>query len=208
MRISELFEQTQSLKPLVVFPGRFQPFHLGHRQAYDYLTGKYGQDRVYVATSDRVDPPRSPFAFNEKIRMITATGIAPGQVVQTRDPYRAVELTGQFDPERTLLIFAVSEKDMRENPRFGSWTRRDGTPAYLQPLPADQAQAQPMSQHGYITVVPTVKFSVMGQPMTSASQLRDLWANADAKQRRQIITDLYGRYDARLHQLFDRKLQG
>jgi valyl-tRNA synthetase len=31
---------------LVVFPGRFHPFHLGHKASYDYLTKKYGADSV------------------------------------------------------------------------------------------------------------------------------------------------------------------
>jgi nicotinamide mononucleotide adenylyltransferase len=48
---------------LVIYPGRFHPFHLGHKASYDYLTKKYGENSVYIATSAVQDPETSPFAY-------------------------------------------------------------------------------------------------------------------------------------------------
>ena len=31
---------------LVIYPGRFHPFHRGHRASYEYLAKKYGEDHV------------------------------------------------------------------------------------------------------------------------------------------------------------------
>ena len=48
MFLADLFED--KLDALVVYPGRFQPFHKGHKAVYDGLVKKYGRDRVFIAT--------------------------------------------------------------------------------------------------------------------------------------------------------------
>ena len=67
MYVTELFEETDRVQILVIYPGRFQPWHKGHKAVYDYLIQQFGRDNVFIATSNKVDPPRSPFSFSEKI---------------------------------------------------------------------------------------------------------------------------------------------
>ena len=62
MFINELAEPTL----LVIYPGRFQPFHKGHHAVYEYLTGKFGRNNVFIATSNKVEGEKSPFSFAEK----------------------------------------------------------------------------------------------------------------------------------------------
>lgn len=193
MRLFEMFEAEQRA-PLVIYPGRFQPFHKGHRAVYDHLVKKFGRDNVFIATSNKVDPPRSPFNFAQKTAFMRLTGIPLDRVVETRDPYRAPELTSQY-PEDTRLIFAVSAKDMAEDPRFSKWTKKDGTPSYFQPMPNKLSDMKPITEHGYIMTVPTFDFTVMGQPMRSATELRAQFAQADEKTQRAIVQDLFGAYD-------------
>lgn len=54
------------MKTLVIYPGRFQPFHKGHAQVFQWLKNKFGD--AYIATSDKVEAPKSPFNFKEKSR--------------------------------------------------------------------------------------------------------------------------------------------
>ena len=107
---------------LVVYPGRFHPFHQGHLASYEYLTKKYGADNVYVATSDVQDPASSPFSYADKVAMMTKLGIPASHIVQVRNPYQAQELVNNLPEEvrnNTALIFAVSSKDMMsEKPRL------------------------------------------------------------------------------------------
>ena len=42
---------------VVIYPGRFHPFHKGHKSVYDTLVKRFGKNRVFIATSDKVDPP-------------------------------------------------------------------------------------------------------------------------------------------------------
>ena len=105
---------------VVVYPGRFHPFHRGHKASYDQLAKQFGAENVYIATSNLVDPAKSPFSFDDKRRMMIKLGIPSDHIVQVKNPYQAREITsGIQDPENTVLVFAVSEKDMSgEDARF------------------------------------------------------------------------------------------
>ena len=179
-------------KVVVIYPGRFQPFHKGHKAAYDWLNSKYSD--VYIATSDKVDPPRSPFSFIEKKKMMDLTGMDTSKVVQTKSPYQALEITQNFDAENTILIFAISEKDMAEDPRFKFGTKKDGSPSYFQPYQPKGNPPQTMDKHGYITTVPTFNFKVLGSPVKSATEIRSKFAKIDKKGKQRLVLDLFGNY--------------
>jgi nicotinamide mononucleotide adenylyltransferase len=166
MFLTELFEDTHNT--LVVYPGRFQPFHKGHKAVYDQLVKQYGRDSVFIATSNKVEQPKSPFSFSDKVQFMTLTGVPLDRIA--------------------------------EDPRFKSWTKKDGTPTYFQPMPKDTAQIQTFDKHGYIKVVPTVEFTVLGHPMRSATEIRASFAKADTRTQKAIVQDLFGSYnDAVLH---------
>ena len=190
------------MKTLVIYPGRFHPFHRGHKGSYDYLTDRFGEDSVYIATSGKQDPKSSPFSFADKRHMMAKMGVPTGRVVQVQNPYRAEEITREFDPSDTALVFALSEKDAK---RISFAPRRDGSPSYLQPFPS-KGRLRPMSEEGYVLITPKVDFRVAGRDADSASQIRDLYARSDEAGRDQILHDLYGEADANLRTIFDRRL--
>lgn len=205
MFLTDLFEDDGS-SVLVIYPGRFQPFHKGHRAVYDYLVKRYGRDHVYIATSNKVEPPRSPFSFSDKAQFMALTGVPLDRVVQSTQPYKAEEITANYNPTTTRLIFAVSEKDMAEDPRFKSWTKRDGTPAYFQPMPTDSGQMKTFDQHGYIMTVPTFQFTVLGEPMRSATEVRAQFAAADEDTQKAIVKDLFGDYNDQVLHILQTRL--
>ena len=199
MKIYEIIAKDNNI--VVILPGRFQPFHKGHAAVYKWLANKFGN--VFIATSDKVEPPRSPFSFEEKKRMMMLAGVPANAIVQSKNPYVAAEITSQFDVENTIAVFAVSEKDMAEDPRFQFKPKKDGSPSYFQPYGSDM---QPLSKHGYIVTVPTFDFTVLGEPMRSATELRRDFANADQNTQAQIIKDLYGKYDPAIHKIMAAKI--
>lgn len=205
MFLTELFESATAT--LVIYPGRFQPFHKGHRAVYDYLVKKYGRDSVFIATSNKVDPPKSPFNFAEKSQFIALTGISMDRVVESAQPYKAEEITRNYDPTTTRLIFAVSEKDMAEDPRFRSWTKKDGSLTYFQPHPTNASMLKPFDQHGYIEVVPTFSFKVLGEPMRSATEVRAQFAAADPQTQKAIVMDLFGAYNDTVLRIMQDKIR-
>jgi len=188
---------------VVIYPGRFHPFHKGHKSVYDALVKRFGKNRVYIATSNKVDPPKSPFTFDEKRAMMALTGVDPSRVVQVKNPYQATEITDNYDPQNTIALFAVSDKDMAEDPRFSFKPRKDGQPSYYQPASKDM---QGFDKHGYIVTVPTLQFNVLGKPMRSASEFRANFARADSETQKAMITDLFGQYDPKTHNTMAQKI--
>lgn len=189
------------MKTIAIYPGRFHPFHRGHKATYDYLVRSYGAENVFVASTNTQAPLTSPFSFEEKKQMMVALGIPANKIVQVKNPYKADEITQQFDKNDTAVVFALSEKDTA---RF-SYTKKDGSPSYMQPF-SDKIQLQPFSHHAYVEIAPTVSFAVAGQSVMSASSIRSLYIGANDDLREKIIADLYGSYIPKIKQLFDRKL--
>jgi hypothetical protein len=191
---------------LVIYPGRFHPFHLGHKASYDWLTRQFGENNVFVASSNVQDPQTSPFEFSDKVKMATKLGVPASHVVNVKNPYQAREITSRLSDEEkanTILVFAVSAKDAE---RFNFVPKKDGSPGYLQPMPENKKGMKPMTLHGYVAVTPTVNFRVSGQDANSASQIRKLYLNGNDNDRNQIIADLYGATDSELRDMFDQRL--
>jgi len=195
---------------LVIYPGRFHPFHLGHKASYDYLAKKYGENSVYIATSAVQDPLTSPFSYANKVKMMSRLDVPAGHVVQVKNPYRADEIVNSLSKEEqddTVLIFAVSEKDMLTgSARFRFDPKKNGEPSYLQPMPDSEKKLKPMTQHAYVGVTPTVNFQVQGHDADSASTIRKMYRDGNDADRVQIITDLYGTPDAEIKAIFDQQL--
>lgn len=195
---------------LVIYPGRFQPFHKGHYAVYEYLTSKFGRNNVYIATSNKTDTAKSPFSFAEKAYFMQLTGVPADRIVQATQPYQIQNVlqSGHItvaDPTNTVVLFAVSEKDMASDPRFSFAAKKDGSTPYFQPL-KDIKQTESMDKHGYIMTVPTFDFTVAGAPMRSGTELRNLYSEADEPQRQAIISDLFGRYTREAEQIMTAKI--
>jgi len=206
MNLTELSEP----QILVIYPGRFQPFHKGHHAVFNWLSTKFGRNNVVIATSDKVDPPKSPFTFSEKAYFMHLTGVPTDRIVQSASPYDAGKVIagGNLnipDPTNCVVLFAVSEKDMSEDPRFKNFSKKDGTPTYFQPF-RNMRDTEDMTKHGYILTVPTFDFTVLGKPMRSGTELRSMYEQADEKTRQAIIKDLFGKYTHEAEHLMTSKL--
>jgi len=191
---------------LVIYPGRFHPFHLGHKASYDWLTQQFGDNAVYIASSDKQNDKDSPFAYADKVKMATKLGVPAGHIKKVKNPYQATEITAALSDEEkanTVLVFAVSAKDAE---RFNFAPKKDGSPAYLQPLPNNKKGMKSMTQHGYVVITPTVNFQVKGADANSASQIRKLYVAGNDNDRDQIIVDLYGAADPEMRAIFDKQL--
>lgn len=97
---------------IVVYAGRFQPFHKGHYATYSHLVKKFGKDNVYIGTSNKTDNNKSPFNFKEKVMIITKMfGIPKSKIVQVKNPYVPTEVLKKFDKDTTAFITVVGKKD-------------------------------------------------------------------------------------------------
>ena len=85
MRLFDLLENENS-NLVVIYPGRFHPFHIGHGKVYKYLRQKYNGAKVFIATSNKTDEHKSPFTFDEKKKMMILAGVDQKAIVQTKEP--------------------------------------------------------------------------------------------------------------------------
>ena len=141
---------------IVVYPGRFQPFHKGHKSVFEHLKKDWAN--VYIATTNKVQPGKSPFNFQDKLNFMELLGVERNNVLEVKNTYNGQEYIDQFNKKFTAsdtgLIMVVSEKDMVDDPRFnfpdlGVSLKKDGNPAYLQKY-TNHDKMKSMAEHGYI----------------------------------------------------------
>lgn len=199
----QLTEDRSGLTELVIYPGGFHPFHLGHASVFDHLAKHFPSGEVFVAATDT--KTERPFGFEDKKFLANQSGVPKERFVQVKSPYRAEEITKNYDPNSTILIFAVSEKD---SDRFSFAPKRDGSPAYFQPYSANSSD--PMSKHAYIYIVPKIDFQIAGRSIDSASKIRQMYTDGDEATRTQIIRDLYplAKAPKKIKAILDRVLGG
>ena len=170
------------MKKLVIMPGGFHPFHAGHMALYTSARQAFPDADVYVAATNDTSERPFPFAIKEKLAKLA--GVEAGHFVQVKSPFQAREITQNYDPETTALIFVRSEKDRTKPPQAGG-TKKDGSPAYLQPI---TAELNPMNKNGYMAYLPTVEF---GPGMTSATEIRTAWPELNDKRKTALVMSLY-----------------
>jgi len=170
------------MKQLVIMPGGFHPFHAGHLALYQSAVEAFPGADVKVAATN--DTSNRPFPFKLKEKLAQLAGVPPGDFYQVKSPFRADEITRNYDPADTQLIFVRSQKDADQPPIPGK-IKKDGTPGYLQPVGDQMA---PMTQHAYMAYLPTVEF---GPGMRHASQIRTAWPDLTERQRTALVMSLY-----------------
>lgn len=189
---------------IVVYGGRFQPFHRGHFAAYKWLRERF--PKVFITTSEKTELDKSPFEFDEKRIQMLFSGVPSESIIQTKQPYQPDELLEFYDPDKNILVVAISEKDMKDNPRFSFEPKKDGNPSYYQPFNENIKKLEPFNKHGYILTIPTFTFPIVGRRFNSSTEIRELFRNSDVSQQKKIIKDLYGEYSEDIHKLFKDKL--
>ena len=208
------FLMPQKNNLIVIFPGRFQPFHLGHKKFYDLAKKKFPGADFFIATSDipkkdgEKDPSRYPFNFAEKKAIMSAAGVPENEIMQVQQPYKPIEILKNYDSNVAKVIYIVGEKDMREDPRFSFKPKKDGSAPYFQPF-KDLSEMVPFKEqggHGYIFSPGTIQFNVGGKAITSATELRNLYKSSNTEKRKGIIADILGKYSENIYNLFNKKL--
>ena len=187
-------------KEIVIFPGGFHPIHPGHVSVYNALKKVFPAAEVYIASSDSTK--ERPFPFDDKKVLATAAGIPTDKFVEVVSPYKAMEITKNYDPSKDLLIFGLSAKDASRL----SYTKKDGTAGYFQKYVPGTVM-DPFEQHAYVYIAPTVTFKLMGQAVSSASIIRKMYGEADDAGKYEILKELYPKGDPKkIKTIFDRAL--
>ncbi len=55
---------------VAIFIGRFQPFHIGHKDIVNYMTKNYDRVVVVIGSCDKYNEPNNPFTYGERRKII------------------------------------------------------------------------------------------------------------------------------------------
>lgn len=189
---------------IAIYPGRFQPFGKHHADAFKWLASKFGENNTYIATSDKVDPPKSPLNFSEKKKIISKYGLG-SNLVMVKNPYKAEEITQKYDPKDTALVFMVGAKDMQEDPRFKIGLKKDGTPGYFQKYEPKKPM-EGFDKHGYLIVAPHMSYDIKGIGEMSGTNIRKALSNPNVTAEQ--FKDIFGWYDPSIEKMLKAKFSG
>ncbi len=177
-------------KEVVVYAGRFQPFHKGHYGTYQHLVKKFGKDNVYIGTSNKTDNIKSPFKFKEKkMIMMKMFGISSNKIIQIKNPYAPKEIISKFNSKTTAFVTVVGEKD-----RY----RLKGK--YFEPYHPDRID-KGYEDKGYVYVAPS---SGGGMSGTEARKLLSQGSESDKLIGFKKVYD--GKFDSKIFTLITTRL--
>jgi hypothetical protein len=174
-------------KTIVVYSGRFQPFHKGHFATYQNLIKKFGKDSVYVATSNKTDNQKSPFNFKEKkLIMQKMFSIPSDKIVEVRNPYAPMEVLANYPEETTGFITVVGEKDeMRLSGKYFTPYKGKVEMGY--------------KDKGYVYASPAQPNPISG------TEVRN-WLKAGDEQSKKDFLKAYPKFDEKIFKLITLKL--
>ena len=169
-------EQTEIKTIVAIYPGRFQPMGAHHAAAFKSIPFK----EKFIATSNKVAPPKSPFNFAEKKKIISAYGLG-GKLKQVKNPYKAEEILKRYDPETTAAVFVVGAKDAS---RLGG--------KFFRPW---KGKAEVGYRDGaYTFIAPHVSMNVPGYGAMSGTSLRAALGDKalNKKEKQKIYKGVFG----------------
>ncbi len=189
---------------VITYPGRFQPFHLGHRDVFESLQAKYGRDTVYIATSNKTELPKSPFNFTDKTVLMHAAGVPSDRIIQVKSPY---QLPINFDPANTIFVVAIGAPDA-DRLRPGSF-KKDGQPGYYQKFESLD-KCKTADQHGYVIIAAerqkVIALGGKNYDVSHGTPSRAVWniARNDPKLRAEYLMQMYGSADPEIGRILDK----
>ena len=176
-------------KQIVVYSGRFQPFHPGHNAVYQHLVKKFGKDNVYIGTSDKTDNLKSPLNFKEKQSIMTTMfGIPSNKIIQIKNPYAPTEILSKYNKETTAFITVVGEKDS---------DRLKGK--YFKKYDSNNIDT-PYDTAGYVYISPSLGGGISG------TEVRKLLSVGNDTIRQQNFKKIYGKFNPTIYNLITSKL--
>ena len=203
------------MKKVVIYPGRFQPMLPHHAEVYKKLQAQFPDASVYIATSDKVEMPKSPFYFKEKAEIMTQLHDIPAdKIILAKSPYLVDSYKKGFDQENTMVIFAVGAKDEDRFPMSNVDTetgldmtvRGEPRPKFYQMINTlERHPALPMSQRGYIYHAPNID---KGDVVASASAFRNAFNSAtDNEHKKEIFVKYMGTFNQGVFDLLNSKIE-
>jgi hypothetical protein len=200
----QIFNEVDSNKGniVAVYPGRFQPMGIHHRDSYMWLKKQFGDKNTYIVTSNKTDPQKSPFNFQEKKRIMLKHGIPNSQIIEVTNPYSPLQFfeKAKLDPKKTTIVYMIGEKDkgrLRGFKRLMTFNKTTYIPAKNLEEP-----------YTYYVYAPHVSYNIPSFGEISGTNIRKALGDNDAKlaELKSRFKQIFGWFDAGIFNLVISKL--
>lgn len=182
---------------IVIYTGRFQPFHKCHYATYIHLCKKFGKQNVFICTSNKTQK-NSPFNFIQKKQIMNIMFNIPlSNIILCNNGYKPIELFSKFNSSDTSAIFVVGQKD-QSRLLHGNYFKK-----------YDQKQSNlGFDKVGYVYIAPLQTLSINGK-IVSGTLIRQIFSNQkyDNVVKQKLFKQLYNnKFNKNVFQLFMLKL--
>ena len=195
--IDVLLENTAKPRKIILYPGRFQPMGKHHAAVFAKLQEDFGDNNVYILTSDKVELPNSPLNFDQKKKVMSMYKIPPKQILKLTNLYGKRDLEEHFNPLDTIAIYTIGFKDMQKNPRFSNLdgVKENGEPAYMKSYKENLDNLQTFDKSGYVMVANNVSIDIPKFGEMCGTSIRSCLKSID----KEAFIRLFGWFDKDLY---------
>jgi len=204
MKLCQILEETSDKRLVIVYGGRFQPFHQGHFDAYKWLCKKFGDENVWIATSNATNfnlkkGEISPFTFKEKKEIIVSLyGVSPRRIIQCKNPaFKPSEIFNLYKGFSIVYVTAVGKKD-EDRYRTGTFFKPLPRPFQLEDVETFGTLDDGI---GYYVDIPMQSGDISG------STVREELLKAKGDERETLFKKFFGKYDSVIDALVTAKLK-
>lgn len=188
------------IKQLIcLYSGRFQPFGKHHAGTFLWLEEKFGKENCFICTSDKTEPEKSPFNFEEKKAIIDVFGFG-NQTIQVKSPYFAQEVIAKYNANEISVVYAIGKKDL---------DRLEGK-KFFEELPKNYKleDLKPSTEKAYYIITPHFSVNIPGQGEMSGTTIRAALANSTSKNVEKLFNDIFGWYAPKMAKYIVDKIKG
>lgn len=180
MKASELKDNSNH-NYVVIYGGRFQPFHKGHYAIYNRLINEFGKTNVWITMSGKIAKDEgSPFSFDERKMIISNLfDINESNIIKTKSsPIFSIDEVLKHYHKKVTVILITGKKD---EDRFKHIAKYDPNKS-----PIESVYYYPISNHVKLT----------------ATEIRNVFSHIkDDAEIKPLMKKYFGKYDYSIGQL-------
>lgn len=197
MSYLKYINEIKNSKVIILYPGKFQPFHKGHYYSYQKLKEVFPENELYLITSNVDVDKKHPLTFEEKVGVITTMfPIDEETIIEQHYPYDVKKTikTLEYKLSDVIVIVAIGEKDFED--RFADddyFIDFDGMLDYT------------ANNHVYKYKLPQLDL-LIGSETISAKIIRDVFSGDDDNKKKLLFKTVYPKWNTKIFDILKRKI--